>query len=305
MNVAIKAIIPLLILISLGFLSRKVNILKKGDERVLSAYVYYFALPSLFFVAISEIKFTEEILLFIIAGALPIIILLFIYIIIYKIFKISRENFYLISLSTIFGSLAFFGIPFITFAIPASEKLATLAAGMISIIAVSTSITLLELYATKEKLSKSFSKVVKRLTKNPLIISILIGLLFSIFDMPMPSLIEAPLHMLGRSASVVAIFMLGVFLYGRDYKNLKMAFGLSLLRIILLPSIAFIIAALLSLNKMEATINVLMNAMPMAISMMVLSHRYKFYEDVIASIILISSIGAIAYLNIWLLLLGF
>lgn len=73
----------------------------------------------------------------------------------------------------------------------------------------------------------------------------------------------------------------------------------------MLPSIAFIIAALLSLNKMEATINVLMNAMPMAISMMVLSHRYKFYEDVIASIILISSIGAIAYLNIWLLLLGF
>ncbi|MCD6171496.1 MAG: AEC family transporter [Thermoplasmata archaeon] len=63
MNVALNAIIPLLILISLGFLSRKANILKEGDERILSAYVYYFALPSLFFVAISEIKFTEEILL--------------------------------------------------------------------------------------------------------------------------------------------------------------------------------------------------------------------------------------------------
>ncbi|MCD6222631.1 MAG: AEC family transporter [Thermoplasmata archaeon] len=47
MNPAINAIIPLLILISLGFLSRKFGILKAGDERVLSAYVYYFALPSL------------------------------------------------------------------------------------------------------------------------------------------------------------------------------------------------------------------------------------------------------------------
>ena len=73
MNVAIKAIIPLLILISLGFLSRKLNILKTGDERILSAYVYYFALPSLFFIEISKIKFTKEILLFIIAGISPIL----------------------------------------------------------------------------------------------------------------------------------------------------------------------------------------------------------------------------------------
>ena len=56
---------------------------------------------------------------------------------------------------------------------------------------------------------------------------------------------------------------------------------------------------------MESTIIILMNAMPMAISMIVLSNRYKFYEDTIASIILISSLGAIAYLNIWLFILGF
>jgi len=305
MNVALNAIIPLLILISLGFLSRKANILKEGDERILSAYVYYFALPSLFFVAISEIKFTEEILLFIISGILPIIFLLCIYIIIYAIFKIRRSIFYLISLSTIFGSLAFFGIPFITFAFPESEEIATLQAAMISILAVSISITMLELYSLKEKLSKSFSKVVKRLAKNPLIISILIGLLFSILNVSMPSLIISPLHMLGRSASAVAIFMLGVFLYGREYKNLKMAFGLSLLRIILLPSIAFILAIFFSLNKMESTINVLMNAMPMAVSMIVLSQRYNFYKETMASVILISSVGAIIYLNIWLLILGF
>jgi len=29
-----------------GFLSRKIGVLKSGDERVLSAYVYYFALPA-------------------------------------------------------------------------------------------------------------------------------------------------------------------------------------------------------------------------------------------------------------------
>ena len=39
--------VPILFLIGIGFLSRKLGILKLGDERVLSAYVYYFALPAL------------------------------------------------------------------------------------------------------------------------------------------------------------------------------------------------------------------------------------------------------------------
>ena len=42
------------------------------------------------------------------------------------------------------------------------------------------------------------------------------------------------LHMLGKTTATVAIFMLGVFLYGRKYKNMFKAFRLSLLRIVFL-----------------------------------------------------------------------
>jgi len=38
--------------------------------------------------------------------------------------------------------------------------------------------------------------------------------------------------------------------------------------------------------------------------MIVLSERYGFYKETIASLILISSIGAGLYLNLWLLFLG-
>ena len=175
---------------------------------------------------------------------------------------------------------------------------------MISMVAVSIAITMLEIYGMK-KVSKSIQRVAKRLLKNPLIISILIGLFFSLIGIKLPSVAELSLHMLGRSTSVVAIFMLGVFLYGRKYKNLHIAFGLSLLRMILLPMVAFIITIFLQFNKLQATIIILMNAMPMAVSMIVLSHRYKFFEDVIASTIMISSLASIIYLNIWLLFLTF
>jgi len=72
----------------------------------------------------------------------------------------------------------------------------------------------------------------------------------------------------------------------------------------LLPMVAFIITIFLQFNKLQATIIILMNAMPMAVSMIVLSHRYKFFEDVIASTIMISSLASIIYLKIWFFVLG-
>ena len=47
-DIILRTLIPIIILIGAGALSRKIGILKEGDERVLSAYVYFFALPALF-----------------------------------------------------------------------------------------------------------------------------------------------------------------------------------------------------------------------------------------------------------------
>ena len=52
-DIVIRTVLPILLLVAAGFISRRLGILKEGDERVLSAYVYYFALPALFFIDIS------------------------------------------------------------------------------------------------------------------------------------------------------------------------------------------------------------------------------------------------------------
>ncbi len=139
---------PIFLLIGLGFLLRRMGVLKSGDERVLSAYVYYFALPALFFVNMIETDFMGETLRFMFAGIFPIFIALAIHIFLYLLFGFSRKTLYLLILCTIFGNLAFFGIPFITFAFPTrqGENLATLSAATITIVSVPISITVLELH---------------------------------------------------------------------------------------------------------------------------------------------------------------
>jgi len=299
--------VPILLLIGIGFLSRKFGILKSGDERVLSAYVYYFALPALFIVDLAETSFVTETLTFIFAGIIPVFLVIAIYGLIYSVFRFSKNTLYLLILSTIFGSLAFFGIPFVTFAFSSeqSKHLATLSAATIGLVAIVVSITILELYKLGgTPKMEGLKHVAMRLSRNPLIIAIVVGILISVVGVQIPSPVSAFLHMTGGTTSAVAVFMLGAFLYGKRYANLTVAFGLSLLRIVFLPSMALATLILFKLPTMEQSVLVLMHAMPVAVSLSVLSERYDFYKETIASLTLISSVSAIIYLNIFLFILG-
>ncbi|MCW4015299.1 MAG: AEC family transporter [Candidatus Bathyarchaeota archaeon] len=306
-DVLIGTAVPILLLMGIGFLSRKFGVLRSGDERVLSSYVYYFALPALFLVDMAETTFVTETLVFIFAGIVPILLVVAIFSLLYAVFRFSRNTFYLLMLSTIFGNTAFFGIPFVTFAFPSeqTELLATLAAATIGIVSIAFSISLLEFYRLEGSSKMEGLKLVgRRLVRNPLIISIFVGILVSVVGVQIPSPVSTFLHMMGGTTSAVAVFMLGAFLYGKKYANLKQAFGLSLLRIIFLPAVALVSLALFQLPSMDASVIVLMHAMPVAVSLSVLSERYDFRRETVASLTLISSVGAIVYLNIWLALLG-
>lgn len=304
-TIAVRTILPILLLIGTGYLSRKMEILKAGDERVLNAFVYYFALPALFFINMSELRFTQETYIFTIAAFVPVFAVVAIYMLLYRIIGFSRDRLYLLITCTVFGSHAFFGIPFIVFAFPTiqGEQLAILSASSVSIIGVSISLIVLEFYKLGSvRIWEGIKQVSKRLSKNPLIISIIFGFLCSFFHVEIPHAFSTFLHMLGKTTATVAIFMLGVFLYGRTYTKIGEAFRLSLLRIIVLPVIGLITTRIFGLHDIEKSVLVLMYSMPLALSMIILSERYNFYVETIASVIMISSLAAGLYLNVWLMI---
>ena len=305
-DIAVRTMVPILFLMGAGFLSRRIGVLKPGDERVLSAYLYYFALPALFIVNLAEAEFTQETLTFMLAGILPIFIVMAVYILLYLALRVPRSTFYLLALSTIFGSLTFFGLPFVTFAYPTEgERLGTLSSAFIALVSVTLALILFEAYRLEDPTKWNGVKhVAKRLARNPLIISILLGIALSLVGLDMPAPISGPLHMLGSTTFVVAIFMLGVFLQGRRYTKIGDAFKLSLLRMLFLPTVAFLTLRLFGLSGVEGSVLVIMHGTPLAVSMIILSERYDFYKETIASLILFSSLMATVYLNLWLLLLG-
>ncbi len=89
--------------------------------------------------------------------------------------------------------------------------MATLAASSISIVSVSISIIVLELYSQRDSLRKGLKTTFKKLSRNTLILSILLGIFFPLIGLKIPDYFYIPLHMLGSTTVIVAIFMLGVF----------------------------------------------------------------------------------------------
>ena len=266
MDIFLKTTFPLFLLICLGFLARKANLMKQGDERTLSSYVYFFALPSLFFINLAETRFDRILATFVGAGIIPVVVIFLVLTLLFFIFGFSKDIYSLLVIGSVFGSHAFFGIPFVMFAFPTAqgERLATLSSGTISIVSVVISISVLEMYQLshekKPSVFEALQHVALRLTKNPLVISIVLGAFFSFLRVPIPFAISKPLHMLGGTTATVAIFMLGVFFYGRQYKQILGAFGISLLRMIVLPLIAVGTVKLLGLGSLESSVVVLMSA---------------------------------------------
>jgi len=307
LTLAANTLVPIFLLMVAGLLSRRFGLLKAGDERVLSSYIYFFAMPALSLTNLAEIHYTQETLRFILAGILPVLVVVAFYVLLSVLFRMSKDTLYLLIVSTVFGSVAFFGIPFITFAIPTpeAEHLSVLAVASISPLSVGMCITVLELRKLKStSLWKGCLEVLRNFSRNPLILSILLGSLIGLLGWEIPEPLSASLKMLGKTTSAVAIFMLGVFLYGRKYANMGRGFQLSLLRVVLFPLLALGASHALALPNLERTVLVLMHSTPIAVSVIVLSERYDFFKETIASLTLVSSLGGGLYSFLWLNIVG-
>ncbi len=297
----LRTSIFLLAIMAMGYISKTKGILKDDEEKVLSSYVYYFAFPSFIIVNLSSIPLNYGTLLLAVGALAPLVIITLIFTVIGYLLRIGTEKTILIILTSIFGNLAFYGIPYVQVTFPGETPLreATLIVSVTLIFATVMSVLTLE-YVNVQASSSILEVLINRISRNPLIWSILIGVLISLLGLKIPSFIEYTLESLGFTSGPVAIFMLGAFLYGRGYSSIRSAVSLSFTRIALVPLLTLIISLLLGLAGTETMIVTLMNAMPVAIILAVLSDVYDFYRETVASLILITSFSAPIYLSIWL-----
>lgn len=290
------ALLVLAIIIVLGVLSRYFNIFSTNDTKTLSSFVYYFALPALFFVEIAKINFSE-IDLDIFFGSLMTIFIIIAFLLILKLLNLIKKDVYvLLNLSIVFGSQAFFGIPF--FEALFNEKglqFAITTSAFLGPLGIILSILFFE-YATKKSEGLKF---LLKILLNPLIISIIVGLVFSLLEFKIDFLFKS-LLLLGKSAGAVGIFVLGMFIFDNiSISSLKKSLFYSLFRLIVLPLVC--ILSLSFLTQIDLNLRqllVLQSGIPAAISVAIFAQKYNYKVAEISGIIIITSIGSFFILHL-------
>lgn len=303
LSLVLQTTVPLYVLIFLGFLARQRGVLEEGDERVFSSYLYYIGLPALLVIDLSEILFTRETLGYMVLNLMPLLIVVVMVVLIGYLTGLKRGLWFLSIIVVSFGNLGFYGLAFVRFAYDSleAERLAALSVSSINTLGFIIALILLETFVSDKSRTYLLREILSSLSTNPLILSIILGVSLSLLSVEIPSPLSSGLHMISSSVAPVAIFMLGVSIYGKEYDNLVEAALIGSLRLLVLPSVAFIVSRFFGLSVLETSVMVVMYGSPLALSMMILSQRYGFEERRIASILLVSSFFAGLTMNLWVL----
>lgn len=297
MNI-IAVLVPVFLVIGLGFLSVKTKIFKADDSYIFSRYDFYIGFPFLIFYSLLHTDFQKiSNVPFLITNIFNIFIAILLVLVLARLLKISRKLTGIFIIGSIYGNVAYMGIP-INQLLFGQEGIgyASVIVGIVSILTLSIGIFSLE-YFTDHK--PDIKKIFLDMLKNPILFAVVLGVLASAFKITLWAPLDDFLSLVSKSASPIALFAIGMFLVRkRAFKNKGFVFVLILFNLIVLPLITYLIAHFLNFSGVPFKVSVIEAAMPLAATNFVLAQRYNIGEEIIANAIIISTVLSIFSLGV-------
>jgi predicted permease len=152
---------------------------------------------------------------------------------------------------------------------------------------------------------KSVARTLRRLLKNPLVSSCLLGMLFSLLEIPVHDTLLTSMEMVGNMATALALFSLGL---GINFSNIFSAARRTwpdvLIKLFVHPAVSFFCFAIWPVPDELARAAVLLCAMPTAINTFILAEGMGMERDYVSDIITVSTSAAVISIPMWLAILG-
>jgi malonate transporter len=151
--------------------------------------------------------------------------------------------------------------------------------------------------------------LLRELTRNPLVLATISGLLVKTTGLKLPEPIDATLIRLGQGALTLGLICVGAGLRlegqpdpqpGKRAETIQLAAWFTATKLVVMPLVALLIGLALSLPKLSMTIAVMYASMPTAPASYVLATRMGGDGRFVAFLITVSTIGALVALPFWL-----
>jgi malonate transporter len=307
MGGVVAIIVPVFGLMLTGFVFAKTRLIEPAGMRGLSVFVFNVAIPALLFRSLASASgpesavgagvayayFTGCLAVFFIAMALGRFWL-----------KQSLEQQALVAIHATFSNSVQLGIPIIFLAFGrAGEAPILLIIAFHTIILISLTTVLVEIGLGRGKGALSACLAVARaLVKNPIILAILAGDVWSRLGFPVAGPFDEFLKLFAAAASPCALFVLGASLAELRLSGaVAECMAVAALKLVLLPATIWALARFaFALPPVETAVATIVAATPTGANAFMLAQRYDLYTGRSAAIVLITTALSVATLSLCL-----
>lgn len=289
---SINAILPIILLVVLGVFLKRFGKVTDAFCEVADWLVFKIALPVMLFLEVASSTLSEnqngKLIAFIIPAVTGAFIVVSLLTVLFMKDKSKRGAFIQGSCRSNFAIL---GVPL------ANNMFGEIGGQTVAIIMPfvilmfnAYSVVILSVFSSKGDHKVNLKSVLKNIITNPLIISVLIGLPFMIWKIPLPVAANKTLNYLSGLCTPLALISLGANFKPENLKGrIGYACGASLIKTILLPALAVTAAALLGLRGPSLGAVLICFGAPSAVSSYIMAKKMDNDHELAAQTLLLST----------------
>ena len=194
------------------------------------------------------------------------------------------------------GNTGFLGLPMLTLLLGAEAAGPIILSLAVDLIVFSSLIVILINGGRDGRMSPAILKTIGMgLIKNPMIVAISSGLIWSALSIPIPAVLNDFLLILGGAATPGALFAIGASLAGKSAERIEVAGWLTFCKLVLHPIFVGLgVLVFFPLDAYSAAIVVAAAAMPVAGNVFMLAQHYRVAPQRVSAAILFSTAISIA-----------
>jgi len=293
--------LPFFMLIALGYGSGRTGFFSPEATAYLTKFVFYFALSAMLFrfsanLSLAEIFDWQFVWAYLSASTV---------IYVFATFVALRRRVPITEAAVeaqcaVIGNVGFLGIPMLVLLLGEGAVGPVMMVLAVDLIVFGSLIVILITGSRDGRMSpKILWTVAVGLIKNPMIVSITLGLLVSAGDLPIPLPVNDFLTLLGAAATPGALFAIGASLASKSAERLAVAGWLSFCKLILHPAAVAIAALyLFDVDPYAAGVMIAAASLPVAGNVYILAQHYGVAPTRVSASILMSTAASVVTVSL-------
>lgn len=299
-------LIPILVIMAIGYISGKKNVFQKGQSQVFNKLVLDYALPAALFISIvrADRKMLFENATLSIISLVGLVLLFMVsYYTIQWFFKRSKTEGAVCALVAGSPTIGFLGYaildPLYGTGIETGLVVAIIAI-VVNAITLPIGLYLLNSgsNSTQTNNKGQMDAIISSL-KQPVVWAPLLAVVFVLVGIKVPNQIDPTFALLAQANSSVAVFAAGLTLSAYKFELDKEIAYNTFFKLVLMPAIFLILGLIFDLNSLTLQMLVLGVALPPAFSGVIISGKYNVYTREATSSLAVSVIGFVIAAPAW------